>query len=155
VSGDRKRTGHAIGPTPPYNARNFDQPSGVRGRDVSGIDSGSGDRVRLAELIAARSLASDLAIGEPMEHALRRCLIAVGLGRALGLGDEELTTVYDLALLRSIGCTAEQHALSRRFGNEQPLARRYARTDFGRRPGSYLRRRGATALRDMTKEGAH
>jgi HD-GYP domain-containing protein (c-di-GMP phosphodiesterase class II)/DNA-binding CsgD family transcriptional regulator len=95
-------------------------------------ERGTGDRVRLTELIAALSLASDLAIGEPMEHALRRCLIAVRLGRALGLAEDELTTIYDLALLRSIGCTAEQHELSRRFGNEQPLAHRYARTDFGR-----------------------
>jgi HD-GYP domain-containing protein (c-di-GMP phosphodiesterase class II) len=92
----------------------------------------SADRVRLAELIAALSLASDLAIGEPMEHALRRCLIAVLLGQTLGLPEGELTTVYDLALLRSIGCTAEQHEISRRFGDEQPLAHRYARTDFGR-----------------------
>jgi hypothetical protein len=99
---------------------------------VTGVDSGSGDRVRLAELIAALSLASDLAFGEPMEHALRRCLIAVRLGQALGLAGDELTTVYDLALLRSIGCTAEQRELGRRFGNEQPIAHRYARTDFGR-----------------------
>jgi HD-GYP domain-containing protein (c-di-GMP phosphodiesterase class II) len=94
--------------------------------------SDAGNRVRLAELIAALSLASDLAIGEPMEHALRRCLIAVRLGHALGLAEDELTTIYDLALLRSIGCTAEQHAIGRRFGDEQPLAHRYARTDFGR-----------------------
>lgn len=96
------------------------------------ISTEPADRVRLSELIAALSLASDLAIGEPMEHALRRCLIAVRLGQALGLPEGELTTIYDLALLRSIGCTAEQHEISRRFGNEQPLAHRYARTDFGR-----------------------
>jgi HD-GYP domain-containing protein (c-di-GMP phosphodiesterase class II) len=96
------------------------------------FSTAAGDRVRLAEVVAALSLASDLAIGEPMEHALRRCLIAVRLGEALGLAQDELTTIYDLALLRSIGCTAEQHAIGEKFGNEQPLAHRYARTDFGR-----------------------
>ncbi|HKG26040.1 MAG TPA: hypothetical protein VKB09_10360 [Thermomicrobiales bacterium] len=118
---------------------------------MTGIDSGSGDRVRLAELVAALSLASELAIDEPMEHALRRCLISVGLGQALGLGDEELTTVYDLALLRSIGCTAEQHERSRRVGNEQPLARRYASTHVGRRAASV---RAADSERTVAEQAA-
>ena len=70
---------------------------------MGGADGANGDRVCLSELIGALSLASGLAVGEPMEHALRRCLIAVRLGQALGLAEDELTMVYDLALLRSIG----------------------------------------------------
>jgi len=42
--------------------------------------------VRLAELMATLSMATDLAMGQPMEQALRSCLIAVRLGEALGLG---------------------------------------------------------------------
>ena len=34
-------------------------------------------RVRLAELVAALSLGIDLGFGQPMEHVLRQCLIAL------------------------------------------------------------------------------
>ncbi len=64
---------------------------------------------RLAELIAALSLATDLGMGQPMEHALRTCLLSVHVGRELGLSQEELTDVYYLALLRFVGCTADAH----------------------------------------------
>jgi hypothetical protein len=37
-------------------------------------------RLRLAELIAAWSLATDLGLGLPQEHVLRQCRIALGLG---------------------------------------------------------------------------
>ncbi len=72
----------------------------------------------LAELVAAMSLASDLGVGQPMEHALRACLLAVGLGRSLGLSDAELGEVYDVSLLRRIGCVADSHEGSRLFGDE-------------------------------------
>lgn len=35
------------------------------------------DGVRLAELVAALSLGVDLGFGQPMEHVLRQCLIAM------------------------------------------------------------------------------
>lgn len=53
----------------------------------------AGDPFRLAELIAALSLATDLGMGQPMGHALRTCLLAQGLGRELGLKEEELAEV--------------------------------------------------------------
>ena len=37
------------------------------------------EQVRLAELLAALSLGSDLGMGLPMEHVLRQCLIAIRL----------------------------------------------------------------------------
>jgi HD-GYP domain-containing protein (c-di-GMP phosphodiesterase class II) len=67
--------------------------------------------VRLAELLAAFSLATDLAMGQPMGHALRTCLLAVRLGESLGLREQELADVYHLALLRRIGCTGDSHEL--------------------------------------------
>jgi hypothetical protein len=42
--------------------------------------------VRLAELLAVLSLASDLGMGQPMEHVLRQCLISLRAGPALGPG---------------------------------------------------------------------
>ena len=57
------------------------------------------ERLRLAELMAALSLATDLGMGQPMEQALRTCLIAISLGDRLGLSGEELSEVYYVALL--------------------------------------------------------
>lgn len=61
------------------------------------------DRVRLAELIAALSLATDLGMGQPFEQTLRTCLIALERGDRLGLRGEWLSEVYYVALLRFIG----------------------------------------------------
>jgi hypothetical protein len=73
---------------------------------------------RLAELVGALSLATDLATGQPMEHALRTCVLSVGLGEALGLGDDELNDVFYVALLRSVGCTADPLPLVTFFGDD-------------------------------------
>jgi hypothetical protein len=56
--------------------------------------------VRLAEVMAALSLATDLAMGQPLEQALCSCVLAVRLGEALGLDEHELRDVYHQALLR-------------------------------------------------------
>ncbi|MFL6102591.1 MAG: hypothetical protein ACJ74K_04475, partial [Actinomycetes bacterium] len=51
--------------------------------------------VRLAELVAAFSLATDLGLGQPREHVLRSWLIAGRVGERLGLeagGRESCTT---------------------------------------------------------------
>src|SRR5689334_8405220 len=50
--------------------------------------------VRLAEVMAALSLATDLAMGQPLEQALCSCVLAVRLGEALGLDERELRDVY-------------------------------------------------------------
>jgi hypothetical protein len=40
--------------------------------------------MRLAELVAAMSLGIDLGFGQPMEHVLRQCMIALRLGECVG-----------------------------------------------------------------------
>jgi HD-GYP domain-containing protein (c-di-GMP phosphodiesterase class II) len=76
------------------------------------------ERLRLAELMAALSLATDLGMGQPMEQALRTCLIAVSLGDRLGLSGEELSEVYYVALLRFLGCTADAHEFAAMVGGD-------------------------------------
>jgi HD-GYP domain-containing protein (c-di-GMP phosphodiesterase class II)/DNA-binding CsgD family transcriptional regulator len=76
------------------------------------------ERLRVAELIAALSLATDLGLGQPMSHVLRTCLIAVHLGRALGLAEEQLEDTYYATLLRFVGCTADSHDLVDFAGGE-------------------------------------
>jgi hypothetical protein len=63
--------------------------------------------LRLAELLAALSLATDLGIGHPMEQSLRTCLLALRLADEMKLPTETRSDVYYVALLRSVGCTAE------------------------------------------------
>ena len=60
-------------------------------------------RVRLAELVAALSLGVDLGFGQPMEHVLRQCLIALRLADQAGLGEQDRMAVYYTALLVNVG----------------------------------------------------
>jgi HD-GYP domain-containing protein (c-di-GMP phosphodiesterase class II) len=87
--------------------------------------------VRLAELIAALSLATDLGTGQPIEHALRSCVVAVRLAETIGLSDTELRDVYYLALLRFMGCTADAHVTASMFGDEVAAAGWFATVDSG------------------------
>ena len=56
-------------------------------------------RLRLAELIAALSLATDLGLGMPQEHVLRQCRIALALAERVGVDDAERAAVYYTAML--------------------------------------------------------
>lgn len=74
--------------------------------------------VRLAELIGALSLATDLGTGLPLEQALRTCLLATRFAMHIGLGEQERREVYYVALLRSIGCVASARELAPRLYDE-------------------------------------
>ena len=82
-----------------------------------------GDRpnVRLAELVAALSLGVDLGFGQPMEHVLRQCLIALRLAERLGLDDERAAVVYYTALLVNVGCHTDAHEQAKWFGDDIAL----------------------------------
>src|SRR5262245_38275685 len=73
---------------------------------------------RLAELIGGLSFATDLGAGLGAETALRTCLLAVHLGREIGVKGEELRDVYYTGLLRFIGCTAYAHETASQFGGD-------------------------------------
>jgi HD-GYP domain-containing protein (c-di-GMP phosphodiesterase class II) len=76
--------------------------------------------VRLAEVVSCLSLATGLCTGQPIEHGLRRGLLAVWLGEELDLGDADLSDAYYVALLGSVGCTVEG-----------TLFAKYAKDDIG------------------------
>src|SRR5580704_6856070 len=82
----------------------------------------TGDRsARLAELVAALSLGVDLGFGQPMEHVLRQCLIALRLGGHAGLGEQDRMAVYYTALLVNVGCHADAHEQAKWFGDDIAL----------------------------------
>jgi len=75
--------------------------SEARSREASGP--------RLAPLLGALSLATDLGVGNPAESSLRTAVIAAGIGGRLGLEGEVASAVYYTALLRYLGCSGFAH----------------------------------------------
>jgi HD-GYP domain-containing protein (c-di-GMP phosphodiesterase class II) len=86
--------------------------------ETSGIDRA---QVRLAELVAALSLGIDLGFGQPMEHVLRQCLIALRLAEGIGLDEEQRAVVYYTALLTNVGCHSDAHEQAKWFGDDITL----------------------------------
>jgi HD-GYP domain-containing protein (c-di-GMP phosphodiesterase class II) len=86
------------------------------------VGEGAGiPRARLAELVAALSLGVDLGFGQPMEHVLRQCLIALRLADQAGLGEQDRMAVYYTALLVNVGCHADAHEQAKWFGDDITL----------------------------------
>jgi HD-GYP domain-containing protein (c-di-GMP phosphodiesterase class II) len=75
----------------------------------------------LAELVAALSLGIDLGFGQPMEHVLRQCLIALRLAERIGLDEQSRAVVYYTALLVNVGCHSDAHEQSKWFGDDIAL----------------------------------
>jgi HD-GYP domain-containing protein (c-di-GMP phosphodiesterase class II) len=94
-------------------------------------DSTGSTDIRLAELIAALSLATDLGMGQPLEWAQCTCVLAVRLGDRLGFSEEQLREIYYQALLRYIGCNAETYMMAAIVGDEIALRTEFAAIDGG------------------------
>src|SRR5262250_1795716 len=77
--------------------------------------------VRLAELVGALSLGVDLGFGQPMEHVLRQCLIAMRIADRAGLGEPGQATVYYTALMINVGCHTDAHEQAKWFGDDIAL----------------------------------
>ena len=77
--------------------------------------------IRLAELVAALSLGIDLGFGQPMEHVLRQCLIALRLADQVGLDDADRAAVYYAALLVNVGCHTDAHEQAKWMGDDIAL----------------------------------
>jgi response regulator RpfG family c-di-GMP phosphodiesterase/DNA-binding CsgD family transcriptional regulator len=91
--------------------------------------------LRLAELLAAVSLATDLSHDVPAESALRDALLAVELARLAGWSGADVSDVYYLALLYHIGCTGAVAAQSRLGGGDDINVRHWmSEADYADRP---------------------
>jgi HD-GYP domain-containing protein (c-di-GMP phosphodiesterase class II) len=87
----------------------------------STLDPGDTTTLRLAELIAALSLGVDLGFGQPMEHVLRQCIIALRLAEQVGLDEQERSVVYYTAMLVNVACHSDAHEQARWFGDDIEL----------------------------------
>jgi HD-GYP domain-containing protein (c-di-GMP phosphodiesterase class II) len=98
------------------------------------VTESAGSEVRLAELMAALSTATDLAMGQPMEQAMASCIVAVRLGEAAGFGLQDLRDAYYQALLRYIGCNADTAWLASIVGDEITLRQEFSLLDTADAP---------------------
>ena len=91
------------------------------------MGEGSETGARLAELLAALSLGIDLGFGQPMEHVLRQCRIAMRLCELAGAGEGARAAAYYSALLVNVGCHTDAHEQVQWFGDDIALkAMKYA-----------------------------
>jgi HD-GYP domain-containing protein (c-di-GMP phosphodiesterase class II) len=74
--------------------------------------------LRLAEVAGVLSLATDLAMGQPLEHGLRTAMLALRTAQAMELPEEDQVTVFYTGVLHFAGCTAESEIDARFFGDE-------------------------------------
>jgi HD-GYP domain-containing protein (c-di-GMP phosphodiesterase class II) len=82
--------------------------------DVTGRDA----EPLLADLVAAFSLATDLGLGQPLEHVLRSWQIAVRLGEIDGLDADERAALFYVATLSWVGCVADTPEVAAWFGDD-------------------------------------
>ena len=83
--------------------------------------TGAGDGVRLAELVAALSLATDLGLGQPQQHIIRQTLIAMRVAELEGLSDDERAAIFYVSLLAWVGCVADAHEMGKWFGDDMAV----------------------------------
>jgi HD-GYP domain-containing protein (c-di-GMP phosphodiesterase class II) len=75
-------------------------------------------QLRRAEAVAVLSLATDLAMGQPLEHGLRTAVLGVRLAQAMDLPEDDQVAVFYVGLLHFAGCTADSEIDARFFGDE-------------------------------------
>jgi response regulator RpfG family c-di-GMP phosphodiesterase/DNA-binding CsgD family transcriptional regulator len=85
--------------------------------------------LRLADVLAALSVATDLGMGHEPEKAIRACLVATELARASGLPEPQVRDVYYTSMLQHLGCTATAHELTHVFGDDRGVLRQAEHTD--------------------------
>ena len=89
--------------------------------------------VRTAEIIAAMSMTTDLAMGFPLEHGLRSCVIAARLCDRLEVDAETASQAYFLSLLFYVGCNAPADVGWEVFGDDVSLTTYATPFRFGTR----------------------
>jgi HD-GYP domain-containing protein (c-di-GMP phosphodiesterase class II) len=105
------------------------------------VDSG----VRLADLVGAYSLATDLGLGQPMDHVLRSWRIAAALGDGVGVEPDARAALYYVVALAWVGCVADTPEVAALFGDDIAFRADSYDVDFAGLPmlGFMLRHVGA------------
>lgn len=83
--------------------------------------------IRLAEVLSALTYALDLTEGQRPGHTLRTTLIAMRLGRELGLDAARLEALYYASLLKDSGCSSNAARMAALFGSDDQELKRSMR----------------------------
>ncbi len=75
------------------------------------VNTTTGPRLRLADLIGALSIVADLGFGLPPEEAMRSCLIGTALARKAGVPEDTVADVFYATLLQHGGCNRRGRSL--------------------------------------------
>jgi HD-GYP domain-containing protein (c-di-GMP phosphodiesterase class II) len=75
----------------------------------------------------------DLVEGQSMGHAVRTCLLAMELGKRLGLPELQLSNVYFAALLKDAGCSANSVRIQAAFGDDHAAKHAVKLIDWSRK----------------------
>ncbi len=97
-----------------------------------GVSTPSGEHIRLAEVVASLSLATDLGNGQPAETALQCTLVAMRLADLAGIkSGPDREAVFWGGLLRFVGCVSTSLEESQFGGDDIALRSGLLATDFG------------------------
>src|SRR6266508_3802909 len=92
--------------------------------DRSTTPEAAQEGIRMADVLGAFSLASDLAVGLQAEHGARSCYIGMCIAEELGLSTEQRIHLYYSELLKDAGCTAYTSQLAAFWLVDELAARR-------------------------------
>ncbi len=84
--------------------------------------------VPLAELVAALSTALDLTEGQPENHAVRSCHIAMRLAEEIGLPESDRAALFYGVLLKDLGCSSNAAKMCAIFGADDRGVKRDVKT---------------------------
>ena len=89
--------------------------------------------LRIADLLGALSLAADLSMGMPAEHAVRSCYLGMRIAGQLQLPPDQQVGLYYAELLMDAGCTAWTSQFAASIMSDEIAARRelFFHTDAG------------------------
>jgi HD-GYP domain-containing protein (c-di-GMP phosphodiesterase class II) len=77
--------------------------------------------IRMVELISVLALGADLGMGQPMDHAMRQCVLARRIGQRLGLRRSEESVIYYVSLIAWVGCHIDAYEQAKWFGDDLAL----------------------------------
>jgi HD-GYP domain-containing protein (c-di-GMP phosphodiesterase class II)/DNA-binding CsgD family transcriptional regulator len=101
----------------------------VRSASRGAVEDPAAGDLRLADVLAALSVATDLGMGHAPEKAVRSCLFATELAREHGVPEPQVSDVYYTSLLLHLGCTAPAAELAHLVGDERRFLSRAEGTD--------------------------
>lgn len=93
----------------------------------------SEEPILLSELVAALSTALDLTEGQPENHAVRSCLIAMRLAAEIGLPEVDREALFYATLLKDLGCSSNAAKVTALFAaDDRGIKRDFKTTDWSR-----------------------